>query len=184
MEKLYTIFAAISDETNEGWIWLSDPPLPPRTVVRVYDPVSGRVVFCETRSIDDNFRRQYNKREQTKKIDNSLEALVVSEWYRNALGGFATTAKSNNQVKLNITPAGMPGWRSLRASCNHPDLAVRVGTRLGVLGAWLGLVGLIPPLFDIARIQGVCRVQYLIAVAVVGAIIGILACRGVRRPTS
>src|SRR5258708_5718418 len=58
MEKHYTIFAARSDETNEGWIWFSNPPLHTRTIVKVHHPKTGRVVFCESRKIDSNFLAQ------------------------------------------------------------------------------------------------------------------------------
>ncbi len=181
MEKPYTIFAALSNETNEGWIWFSKPPLHTRTIVRVHNSQTRRVVFCESREIDYNFLTQYNERRHTQKITNPDEALVISEWYRDALGGFAPS-KSGEQVKLDITQAQIPVWRSLRACCHHPHIAVRVGTRLGVLSAWLGLIGLGAALLELTAIKGGCRVSSLIAVAVVGAIIGWLACRGVEPP--
>lgn len=182
MENPYTIFAALSDQTNEGWVWFSNPPLHTRTIVRVHHPKTGRVVFCESRKIDPNFLTQYKQQKQG--IEKPDEALVISEWYRDALGGFPTTKMSGDQVKLDITPAQIPGWRSLRASCHHPDNAVRVGTRLGVLGTWLGLVSLVPALLELANLNSGCRVSSLITVAVVGAIVGSLACRGVKPPTS
>ncbi|HEV3275561.1 MAG TPA: hypothetical protein VG860_01990 [Terriglobia bacterium] len=182
MENPYTIFAALSDQTNEGWVWFSNPALDTRTIVRLRHPQTGRVLFCESRKIDANFLTQY--KQQTQEIEKPDEALVISEWYRDALGGFPTTRMSGSQVKLEITPAQIPGWRSLRASCHHPDIAVRVGTRLGVLGAWLGLVSLVPALLELANLKRACRVSLLITVAVVGAIVGSLACRGAKRPTS
>jgi hypothetical protein len=133
MEKPYTVFAALSDQANEGWIWFCNPLLHTRTIVKVCHSKTGRVVFCESRKIDPNFLVQY--RQSAREIMNPDEALVISEWYRDALGGFATTSSGGDKVKLDITPAQIPGWRSLRASCHHPDIAVRVGTRLGVLGA-------------------------------------------------
>lgn len=182
MEKPYIIFAALSDQANEGWIWFCNPPFHTRTVVRVRHPKTGRVVFCESRKIDRNFLAQY--KQSALEIENPDEALVMSEWYRNALGGFATTIMSGDHVKLDITPAKIPVWRSLRASCHHPDIAVRVGTRLGVLGAWLGLVGLVPALLELTNLNRGWRVSSLIAVAVAGAIVGSLACQGVKPPIS
>jgi hypothetical protein len=183
VEKPYRIYAALSDETNAGWIWFSCPPLPTRTIVKVRHPKNSRVVYCESRKIDHNFVREYNKPPRTN-IDNSCEALVLSEWYRNALGGFATSSMSGDQVKLEITTAQIPVLRSLRACCHHPDIAVRVGTRLGVLGTWLGLVGLVAALPELATLNSCYRVFFLIAVTVVGAVVGIPACLGVRPPTS
>jgi hypothetical protein len=181
MEKPYTVFAALSDQTNEGWIWFRNPPLHTRTIVKVRHPETGLVVFCESRKIDSNFLTQYKQQTQ-REIKKPDETLVISEWYRDALGGFPTTRMSGDQVKLDITPARIPVWRSLRASCHHPDIAVRVGTRLGVLGAWLGLVSLVPALLELSNLNSGCRGSSLIAVAVVGAIFGSLACRGVNRP--
>jgi hypothetical protein len=182
MDRSYIVFAALSDQTNEGWIWFCNPSLRTRTIVRMHHLETDRVVYCESRKIDPNFLAQY--KQSAREIENPDEALVMSEWYRNALGGFATTSITGVQIKLDITPAKIPGWRSLRASCHHPDIAVRVGTRLGVLGAWLGLVGLVPALLELTNLNTGCRVSSLIAVAVAGAIVGSLACRGVKPPTS
>ncbi len=184
MERLYTIFAAMRDETNEAWIWFSNPRLGTRTVVKVHNPKTGRVVFCESRKIDLNFLAQYNERPHTQEIRNPDEALVISEWYRDALGGFSTTCNSGHQVSLGVTRARIPGWRSLRASCHHPDIAVRLGVRLGALGIGLGLVGLMAALLELADLTSGCRVAALIATAVVGATVGTLACRGVKAPVS
>jgi hypothetical protein len=177
MKKTYTIFAALSDETNERWVWFRCPPFPTRTIVKVHYPKTGRTIFCESRKIDPNFLEQYNGKEHTLKIQNECEALVISKWYRNALGGFETKGK----VDLEITQSKCRTWGSLRASCNHPDISVRVGTRLGVLGTWLGFVGLAAALFDLKSYYGASS---LVVLAVVGGIIGYLVCRGAKPATS
>jgi len=177
MRKNYTVFAALSDEANVGWIWFSCPQIPTRTVVKVHHPKTGRTVFCESRKIDPNFLKLYNGKGHTLKIQNGCEALVISEWYRNALGGFATKEK----VDLEITQSKCRAWGSLRASCQHPDISVRVGTRLGVLGAWLGITGLAAALLDLKNCYGVSSLS---VVALVGAIFGCLACRGAKPATS
>lgn len=172
MEKPYRIFAALSDESNEGWIWFKDPLFPTRTIVKVRNPETGHKIFSESRKIDTNFLIRYNERPHTVFLNNPGEALVISEWYRDALGAIKTTCHSKKPLDLDITSAKIPGWRSLRASCHHPDIAVRVGTRLGVLGTWLGLVGLVA-----AVLPRACPyVLSLIAVSVGSAILGILAC--------
>jgi hypothetical protein len=45
MENPYAIFAALSDQTNEGWVWFSNPPLLTHTIVKVRHPKTGRIVF-------------------------------------------------------------------------------------------------------------------------------------------
>ncbi len=175
MNKTYTIFAALSDETNEGWVWFRSPSLPTRTIVKIYCRATNRTVFCESRKIDPNFVKQHNDRPHTAKIASTCEPLVISEWYRNALGGFAT----KSGVELEITQPRIPVWRDLRVSCHHPQIAVRLATRLGVLGTWLGNVGLTAALLDLKSCLGGLL---LIAVAVIGAAIGFIACRGPNPP--
>jgi hypothetical protein len=188
MKRPYRIFAAVSDEASEGWIWFKDPSFPTRTIVKVRNPKTGRIVFCESRQIDANFVEGYNERPHTQNIEDNAEALVISAWYRDALGGFETTCQSKKQVELDITPARIRVefgvWGSLRAACHQPNIAVRVGTRLGVLGAWLGLVALVPALLELIGLKAGCRVSslILIAVAVGFAIPGYLVCRGVKHP--
>jgi hypothetical protein len=181
MKKAYTIYAALSDEANEGWIWFSCPPIRTRTIVKVYHPKNNRAIFCVSRNIDPNFRTQYNDRQHTLNIQNSCEALVISQWYRDALGDFET---KKGQVELEITPARIWGWRSIRACCHHPEIAVRVGTRLGVLGAWLGIIGLAAALLNMADIKGSLGVIILITLAALGGVVGSIVCRGVKRPVN
>jgi len=77
MENPYAIFAALSDQTNEGWIWFSNPSLHTRTIVKVRNPKAGRVVFCESRKIDPNFLAEY--KQSAREIENPDKALVMSE---------------------------------------------------------------------------------------------------------
>jgi len=43
--KDYTIYAALTDEVNEGWIWIEEPHLPTRTLVKICKPDTGRAVL-------------------------------------------------------------------------------------------------------------------------------------------
>ena len=68
----------------------------------------------------------------------------MAEWYRLALA-ISTTTKADNQtdtVPLIVVAARIWGWKPLRTACCHPDPVVRLGTRLGMLGLWLGLLAL------------------------------------------
>lgn len=182
MTKPYTIYAALAEETNDGWVWFRDPAVPARTVVKISNPGTGRVIFCQARRIDDNFLKVYKEKESTLPIAVSDDALVIAEWYRDALGGFETTHHSKKPVSLKITEAKLPAWRSLRASCQHPDIVARVGTKLGVLGAWLGLVGVAPVVLDHTGIEKGYWAATFVAIAVIAAIVGFLACQGTKPP--
>ena len=39
----------------------------------------------------------------------------------------------------------------LRGACHHPEMGVRVGTRLGVLGVWLGVGAIVEPISKICH---------------------------------
>jgi hypothetical protein len=138
----YIIRAAISDETNEGWVWMSGHPS--RTVVKITDPKTRRAVFCEVREFDDNFLKKYNHSPRTS-IDTPGQTIVMSEWYRGALGFLERTGPDNktNRRELNVQRTSIQAWGALRAASHHPNLIVRLSTRLGVLGVWLGIAGVV-----------------------------------------
>ena len=140
----YIIRAARDEEANDGWIWMA---LPSRTVVRIKNPSARRHVYCQVRDIrDPNFLKRYNTSNAGRiAISHPCETMVISNWYRDALGGFNTTGKDNEtgRVGLDVKPVQRWGWEALRAASHHPDIVVRLGVRLGVLGAWLGILGLI-----------------------------------------
>jgi hypothetical protein len=136
----FAVYAAIADESNEGWIWLySANQLPTRTIVKITNVDTDRSVYCVSRRVDENFQRL-----STKQLP--LDTVVMSQWYRDALGIVETTIKSGQRTRLTIRVPWQP-WDSIRAACQHPDVVACIGTRLGVIGAWLGLIGLVPPAF-------------------------------------
>ena len=92
----YIIRAALAEEANEGWVWL-ETKRPSRSVVKIKDCVTKHTVFCQIRKLDGNFIKKYNKNPSTINITNSSKTIVMSEWYRDALGGFPTTYKSKNK---------------------------------------------------------------------------------------
>jgi hypothetical protein len=145
----YRTFAALAEESNIGWVWLWETAeLKSRMIVKIVH--NGRKVFCECRTIEDNFIDQYNQPPRIsipKTVDNTL---VISKWYRDVLGGI----KTQDYVQLAITPAEIPFWRTVRAAAHHPDVMVRLAAYLGVIGVWSGFSSLfasfLPP--DLIRI--------------------------------
>ncbi len=143
----YIIRAALHDEANEGWVWTRK--FGSRSVVKITNTENCRSVYCQVRKIDVNFENEYEKDPQRIPLTDA-DTVVMSQWYRDALGGFTTTQKDNETglVDLKIKPLSGPcrWWGSLRAAAHHPDIVVRIGLTLGVLGAILGVVSLIPTL--------------------------------------
>ncbi len=206
-EPNYTICAGMVEEDNGGWVWIQDPHLPSRTLVQLSRSLRGRTwkTFCEARFIDPNFIRRYSKDGRVN-LTEQVNPIVISEWYRNALGGFPTAAqqkaKSDDRPipDLKIRKLRLWGWRALRGACHHPEMGVRVGTRLGVLGVWLGVGAIVEPISKIVdplweRFRDHIPQAYLdaangaypevdptVAVMVVTGIIALVGCRGPRRP--
>lgn len=131
------LFAALREDTQQGWVWLQDSSLPARSTVKITNPANGNVVYCEALQIDKNFLCAYNQSPRIN-IDNPQPALVINGWYRAALGGLLT----QSEVSLSIRPSNC-WWGKFKSCIDHPQIIVRVAAWLGVIGLFLGVVGLI-----------------------------------------
>jgi hypothetical protein len=143
----FIVRAALADESNDGWVWISESAtngIYSRDIVKIKRP-GFCAVYAVARIIDKNFREDYDDdpRKRRYQILKDEHTIVMSGWYRDALGGLKTTDCDNitGKAQLEIMRARFWIWRSLRAACSHPDPNVRLGTRLGVLGTWLGFFG-------------------------------------------
>lgn len=148
----YIIRASLHEEANAGWIWVKG--FPSRSLVKISNIKKRRTVICQARELDQNFLNIYNPSKSSDDppvegrrrfpIDFEQDTIVMSEWYRDALGGFDTTKddNANGKVALDIQRyRGCQSWGQLRAALQHPDIVVRLGARLGALGVGLGLLG-------------------------------------------
>jgi len=50
---------------------------------------------------------------------------------------------TKTEVHLDVRQPKNPFWPALKAGSQHPDPTVRLANRLGLLGVWLGLVGVV-----------------------------------------
>jgi hypothetical protein len=169
VEKPYRVFAALHDETDKGWVWLSlNEAGGFRTRMTVRIACGKRSVYCEYRGLDANFVRRYDANDETtsmyfgttvqdhaaqkdlaqtavrhrEKVDlqQVSDVIVIGDWYRKALGGFRTGGKQS----LAVSVPGCSQWADLRAACQHPEPVMRIATRIAILGAWLGVAGFLP----------------------------------------
>ena len=176
----FIIRAALSDETNNGWVWmqLTGKSFAPRTIVRIERCVGRRRfrIYVEVRKIDDNFRGNHNCGAKRVSLVRNLDTLVMAEWYREAL-------EIPRTVRLAVAPSPIQVWGSLRAACHHPDLAVRLGTRLGMVGVCLGVVGLWLGALGTGALQDVRYGNEIFGLVccIVFPIVAIVAGRGPRR---
>jgi hypothetical protein len=130
------IHEARDEDIHEGWVWIQDPALPPRVVIRIRNPATRKAVYCEAMQIDANFLRLYNRPGRLP-IGNARDALVIGAWYRAGLGGLAPLSDVPLDIERHDSWAGR-----FRACIDHPQVVVRLGAWLGGLGFILGLLGL------------------------------------------
>lgn len=137
MKRLKT-FACLHDDINEGFVWLEDKTLPPRSIVKIRNSATGKSVRCEALQIEQNFLRLYNQKPRLT-IKEPGASLVISGWYRSKLGGLQTQCEYDLEITKSNTP-----WGKLRASTQHPQGALRVAVWLGILSILIGVAGFKP----------------------------------------
>lgn len=135
--KRYRIFAVLHTDISEGFVWLKDPTLRARSIVKISNKAKGKSVRCEALQLEPNFLRVYNEKPRISITDQD-SALVINAWYRAKLGGLSTRA----EFDLEVMPSNSP-WGKLRAAMQHPQGALRVAACLGLLSVGLGLLGVV-----------------------------------------
>src|SRR5580692_5777958 len=99
----YRIFAALYEEATNGWVWLAKPQVEPHRLVILRNQGLGSdpIIYCEARTLDDNFVAFYNSKLHTRKIDpkNYSDVLIVGDWYRQALGIPRTRIEADIEVR-------------------------------------------------------------------------------------
>lgn len=138
MGEVMKVFAALACDSQQGWIWLKDATIPPRSVVKITNLKTKKTIYCEALQIDNNFLKEYNQAPRLN-INNPSETIVINHWYRASLGGLAT--QEDAKLKIQICNSW---YGKIKACTDHPQAVVRVAVWLGVIGILLGLIGLIP----------------------------------------
>ncbi|TCV82718.1 hypothetical protein [Sulfurirhabdus autotrophica] len=129
------LFATLREDSQQGWVWLMDSSLSPRSIVKIINPANGKIVYCEALQIDKNFLSAYNLSPRIS-INRPQSAIVIGSWYRAALGGLST----QEDVSLIVKPSNN-WWGRFMACAHHPQTIVRVAAWLGLISVGLGLLG-------------------------------------------
>jgi hypothetical protein len=131
------IYASLDDHIGEGFVWLQNSDLPARCVVKITNPETKRVVFCEALQLEENFLKRYNQPPRYM-IKDPGSSIIMSGWYRIRLGGLQT----QHEYALEVTEAD--SWcAKIRACLHHPQIVVRVAVWLGLVSVALGALGVI-----------------------------------------
>lgn len=171
-------FAALHEDTDKGWVWMfldKDEGFYSRMTIKI--STDDGSVYCEYRVFDENFVRRYDASDDTtsmyfatrvsdhakqkeaaqdavrhrQDVDLKLihDVMVISGWYRRALG-YPTVGHPHT---FTITKPLFSMWADLRASCQHPEPGVRIATRVGLLGAWLGVAAFLPAVVEMSSVK-------------------------------
>jgi hypothetical protein len=188
---------ALHEDTDKGWIWALDGQLQSRSTVRL--TLRGRSVYCEYRELDRAFVAYYNVRQcdhtipihgqrSDEPIPQAGEApedykqwrkiIVISDWYRRALGLVESDLHDNKEFDVGLTQPFFSLWADLRSACQHPEPGVRVSTRVAILGAWLGVAGFLLALLEPLKSHLPYATEGVVAVAGVLGLVSWCAARG------
>lgn len=145
---VYRVFSALERDIGAPFIWVTDSPVPSRSIAKVKNTQTGQSVYCEILVMDVNFRAAYNGSNKTISIKEQLPAVVANAWYRQKIG-----TEKNQDATLEISvPRYVPQIaRQIKAAMSHPDNAVRLSADLAVVSVALGLVGLLLGIFGLVK---------------------------------
>lgn len=132
----FTVYAALFDDLNQGYIWLDGDHLF-REVIKITNAKNKKSIYCVALNIEGNFRCKYND-SNTFKLNESKKAIVISQWYREGLG-----VDRQEVVDLEICRSDdffKSCYWKMRACQTHPELTNRVAFWLGISGVFFGLV--------------------------------------------
>lgn len=146
MKRKYEVFAALYEDSNEGWIWMpGEKDFDSRDHITVKSIATGKKVTCVCRIIDDNYIIQYNQPPR-RIIANPKEAIVLSTYYRDKLADRAKSKeiKTSNIYEFEIKKVWRFNYfRKILALVQHPDNAIKIATWLAIISIIIGLLGLL-----------------------------------------
>jgi hypothetical protein len=132
----YKVLAALYDELNQGWVWVTNSGLESRAVVKITNKKNNKAVYCECLEIEDNYMSKYNNLPR-EHINKKEATIIINAWYRGRLGGLKT--QTNHELEIR---AANGWWGKLRACCQHPQVVVRIATRLAILSIILAVISI------------------------------------------
>ena len=123
----YTVRPSLYSEALESWVWLSNNNL------------SG---FIKITNFDDNFIKKYNDSDNTFKINNKENYIILNEYYREKL-----QVEKHNDVQLLIKKQN---WVDIffKNNWNNPNPLIQNTVRVSVISLFIGLIALLLTVFQ------------------------------------
>ena len=131
----YKVLAALKEDMNQGWVWISHPQILSRSIVEIKNRANGKSVYCEALQIDENYVYAY-KNGWTNELPKNEAVITVNAWYRNKL----KLNKTNQDYELGISSANHL-YGKFMANFQHPQIVVRFAMWLGCISVVLGIIG-------------------------------------------
>ena len=140
MKRKFIIYAALYEESKEGWVWIPPTNEINSEFIRIINPKTEKYIVCERRTLDDNYVKYYNNRHGARKINKEdiERCIVINEYYRNKLGNIST----KEEVELEIVETNkIRGY--LQGALHHPNQYLRYGIMSNILALIFGMLSLI-----------------------------------------
>ena len=131
----------MTEDINQGWIWIRDSSISGRRLVRIDNPHCDKTVFCEAISFKDdpNFLRLYNDEYRFQIPDDDSPTIVMSAWYRTRLGDIKPDKTESTELDIVLT--GDLPCAQIKAALSHPQMIVKTATVLAILSILISIVG-------------------------------------------
>lgn len=132
----YKVFVALKEDINSGWVWIGDKSISERTVVKLFNKNNKKKIYCEVLSIDENFLGEYNRAPRVF-MENPSCSIVMNSWYRNQLGNIMPQSEYDIEINKADNLYG-----KLKACLRHPQVAIRIATKLALWSVTLTILGI------------------------------------------
>jgi len=134
---MYRVLASLRQDMNEGWVWIKNAGLEPRSIVEIKNMKNRKKIYCECLEIEKKFLKEYNQSPRTTISDKDNNVIIMNSWYRKRLGGL----KTKQEHELVIREANHFGGK-LMSNWGHPQVVVRLATKLAILSVILGIISI------------------------------------------
>lgn len=145
MHKIFTIKAALFNESLEAWVWTNDNSFENNNFIIIRNSVKNKSIKTFKRTIDANFVKYYNSQLNTSSINiiNGKTYLILNEFYRKQLD-----VNTNDEVNLEIKhQSKYTIWN--RFNWVHPNPTIQYANKANLLSLILGLIALLMTIYSL-----------------------------------